>query len=119
MVSAVPSPHLENGGLSPSAQRGKELFFRADVRCAECHPAPLYSDLQCYNVGTRGALDRRDAFDTPTLVELWRTAPYLHDGRSATLTDVFTEQNAKDQHGVTSGLSEQELRDLVEFLLSL
>ena len=59
------------------------------------------------------------AFDTPSLRELWLTAPYLHDGRSPTLEDMLTVFNLDDRHGKTSGLSEAELSALVAFLLAL
>lgn len=68
-----------------------------------------------------GSLGPRDTgiydgtWDTPTLLEGWRTAPYLHDGRCATMRDVFTQE----QHGDVDGLSEEQIKDLVEFLLSL
>mgnify|MGYP005845196605 FL=1 len=113
----VPSPYLQNGELSPAAMRGKAIFERAG--CAECHPAPLYTNLQHYDVGTGSGLDAGKAFDTPTLVEVWRTAPYLHDGRAATMLDVFKKHNNDDKHGNTSGLTDEELADLVEFVLSL
>ena len=118
-LTPMPSPRLVDGALSPAAQRGKDLFFRDDVGCATCHPAPLYTDLRTYDVGTRGPLDRRDDFDTPALVEGWRTAPYLHDGRAVTLVDILTKDNAGDKHGVTSHLSKQEIQDLAAFALSL
>jgi cytochrome c peroxidase len=60
-----------------------------------------------------------DTFDTPTLVELWRTAPYLHDGSATTMREVLTTRNPGDQHGKTSALSAQELDDLCAYLLSL
>ena len=63
-----------------------------------------------YEVGT---------FDTPTLIEAWRTAPYLHDGSAATMRDVLTEANQGDRHGKTSHLNADQLNDLVEYLLSL
>jgi cytochrome c peroxidase len=58
-------------------------------------------------------------YDTPALIEAYRTAPYLHDGRAKTLRDVLTVHNEKGLHGTTSGLTEQELQDLEAFLLSL
>ena len=80
----------------------------------------LFTDLQSCDVGTAGKYDRlRERFDTPTLVEVWRTAPYLHDGSAPSLMDVLTKRNSRDQHGVTSTLSDQELRDLCEYVLSL
>lgn len=117
-LTPVPSPRLVNGALSPAAERGKAIFGRAN--CASCHPEPLFTDLQPYDVGTRGPLDRdTDRFDTPTLIELWRTAPFLHDGSAATLLEVLTVRNAGDTHGKTSDLTPEQLDDLVEYLLSL
>jgi len=85
-----------------------------------CHPAPLYTDLNSYDVGTRNRFDRpSDRFDTPTLVEIWRTAPYLHDGSAASVRDVVTGRNPRDEHGNTSKFSKQELDDLCSYLLSL
>jgi YVTN family beta-propeller protein len=117
-LEPVPSPYLVDGQLSPAALRGKQVFEQAN--CAACHPAPLFTDLQPYDVGTRGPLDRpNDIFDTPTLIELWRTAPFLHDGSAATLREVLTSRNPDDQHGKTKDLNDDQIRDLVEYLLSL
>jgi DNA-binding beta-propeller fold protein YncE len=114
------SPYLEpDGSLSPAATRGKTLFESARLRCTDCHAAPLYTNLKSFNVGTRGPLDRVDGFDTPTLAELWRTAPYLHDGSAATLREVLVEKNPDDKHGVATGLSDAEIEDLIAYLLSL
>jgi len=116
-LQPVPSPHLVDGQLSEAARRGQEVFER--VSCDRCHPAPLYTDQKIHDVGTRGRYDYRDCFDTPTLVESWRTAPYLHDGRYVTIKELLTE----GKHGLTrrrgKKLSEQEIDDLVEFALSL
>ena len=80
-LKPLPSPHLIDGRFSPAAQRGERLFRSKDTRCLQCHPPPLFTNLHSYDVGTRGPLDGpSDTFDTPTLIELWRTAPYLHDG---------------------------------------
>jgi DNA-binding beta-propeller fold protein YncE len=114
------SPYLLNGKLSPEAEKGKRIFESAKTSCATCHPAPLYTDLKSYEVGTGGKLDRdKTTFDCPTLVELWRTPPYLHDGSAATLRDVLTTCNRNDTHGVTSHLSEKDIDALVAFMLSL
>lgn len=116
----VPSPHLVKGKLSAAARRGEKIFRSAETACAVCHPGPLFTDLKSYDVGALGRFDKAsDTFDTPTLVELWRTAPYLHDGSAATLRDVLTTANQNDQHGKTSHLTAAELNDLCEYLLSL
>ncbi|MBI3683143.1 MAG: c-type cytochrome [Acidobacteria bacterium] len=118
-LQPVPSPHLVSGKLSPAAERGKALFMDSKVGCAKCHPPGLYTDLQTYDTGTRAPTDSSPDFDTPTLVEVWRTAPYLHNGSSATLRDVLTIANPHDKHGRTSHLTPTEIDDLVAFLLSL
>lgn len=104
--------------LSSSAKRGQQVFTRTG--CAACHPPPLYTDLHAHDVGTRASFDKpNDEFDTPTLIALWRTAPYLHDGSAATIRDVLTARNPHDQHGSTSHLTAQQITDLCTFLLSL
>ncbi|HOZ48989.1 MAG TPA: cell surface protein [Candidatus Hydrogenedentes bacterium] len=118
-LKPVPSPWIVEGALSAEAQRGRELFFSTVVGCGACHPEPLYTDLQMHDVGTQGALDRQADFDTPQLVEIWRTAPYLHDGRAVTLMEVLTTANTDDRHGRTSHLTDEERHDLEVFLRSL
>jgi mono/diheme cytochrome c family protein len=119
-LKPVPSPRLSKGRLSDQAKRGEKLFKDAKVGCASCHPAGLFTDLQHYDVGTRGKFDKpADRFDTPTLIEGWRTAPYLHDGSAATMRDVLTTKNPNDEHGKTSHLNQHQIADLAEYLLSL
>ena len=119
-LQPVPSPLLVNGQFSDAARRGEKLFKDRQVGCAACHPAGLFTDLQTYDVGTRGHFDKpTDRFDTPTLVEGWRTAPYLHDGSAATMRDVLTTSNPSDKHGKTSQLTPQQIDDLAAYLLSL
>ena len=123
------SPHAKDG-LSAAAQRGREIFFSEKTHCARCHDAPLYTDstpraadqIIRHDVGT-GKDDPSEkmgpAFDTPTLLGVYRTAPYLHHGKAETLRDVLTSANVDDRHGKTSHLSEAQLDDLVEFLKAL
>jgi len=115
--SKVQSRENQEWGLSEAAERGRGVFQRAG--CAACHPPGLFTDLHSHDVGTRRAFDKpTDQFDTPTLVELWRTAPYLHDGSATTVREVLTTRNPRDEHGQTSNLSRQELSDLCAYLLS-
>ncbi len=112
----VPSPHLVDGRLSAAAQRGQKLFESDRVGCAMCHPEPLYTDGLAHNVGTRSPKEQTERFDTPTLIEIWRTAPFLHDGRYTTIEQLLTEGG----HGLgKTKLTEQELADLIAFVLSL
>jgi len=119
-LKPAPSPHLVNGRVSAAARRGERLFQSPGTGCANCHEGELFTDLHAYNVGTQNPFDKDDKeFDTPTLRELWRTAPYLHDGSAATIRDVLSTRNPKNEHGKTSQLTPQQIDDLAEYLLSL
>ncbi len=123
------SPHIvAPGKLTPAAERGKEVFHRKDVGCATCHNGPYFCDsrltapFNLHDVGT-GHDDKSERmgtkYDTPTLLGIYRGAPYLHDGSAPTLRDVLTTANKGDKHGKTSQLKANEIDDVVEFLKSL
>lgn len=109
-------------GLSESAQRGKSLFFSAETKCAQCHSGPYFTDLKMHDVGT-GKSDSTEKlgpeFDTPTVLAVYRSAPYLHHGMANTLEEVLTKWNPEDRHGVTGQLSAEQVSDLVEYLKAL
>jgi len=123
------SPFAKNG-LSESAQRGKKLFFSSETKCATCHAGPMFTDSQPHavadfvrhDVGT-GKDDPSELiepkYDTPTLLGVYRSAPYLHHGKAATLKDLLTTSNPRDEHGVTSLLTESQIEDMVAFLNAL
>jgi YVTN family beta-propeller protein len=123
------SPHIPAPGkLSPQAERGKALFFSEAVGCATCHSGPYYTDssltkpFKLHDVGTGGDDPTEKIgprYDTPTLLGVYRTAPYLHHGKAKALLDVLTTCNKGDKHGKTSHLKPAELDDLVAFLRSL
>jgi cytochrome c peroxidase len=114
------SPHrLPDGELSPKARRGQAIFESPRTRCSFCHSGPLFTDLRLRNVGTGLPPEAEAEFDTPTLIELWRTAPYLHHGGAATLPEVFTRFNPRNRHGATSHLSPEDIDAVAEYLLSL
>ena len=116
----LPSPYLVNGKPSVAAERGQQLFLSRDVGCSTCHRPPLFTDRQLHDVGTIGSYDQpSDRFDTPGLHELWRTAPYLHDGSAAGLSDVLTRHSPGNGPGRASPLTPQQIDDLAAFLLSL
>jgi YVTN family beta-propeller protein len=119
-LEPVRNPNLVNGQLSDAAERGLKLFESPEVGCAQCHPGPLFTDTRAYAVGTEQRPKRRELeFDTPPLVECWRTAPYLHDGSALTVHEVLTGRNQDDRHGKTSHLSREEIDDLAAYVLSL
>jgi YVTN family beta-propeller protein len=120
------SPHAKLG-LSAAAKRGKEIFFSQETRCATCHNGPLFTDStsrlpQKHDVGTGGEDPGEKlgpSYETPTLLGLYRTAPYLHHGQAATLAELLTTSNRGDRHGKTSHLSQVEIEELVAYLKSL
>lgn len=117
-MKPLPSPYLVNGQLSEKANKGKEIFYR--VNCDKCHlPDWYYTDMQMHDVGTENPFDRRRDFDTPTLCEVWRTAPYLHDGRYTTMFQLFKEGKHGQQKGEVDKLTDEEIEALSEYVLSL
>jgi len=115
-LEPVPSPALAEGGLSPAARRGEKLFSQAG--CVGCHTPPTYTNQQKVDVGTGSEEDDSPCYDVPTLVEVWRTAPYLHDGRAAQIIDVLTTCNTAGRHGQVSDLSKGDVNDLVAYVLT-
>jgi len=129
----------EKQAISPSAKRGLALFL-GKARCSSCHFGFNFTDERFHNLGIDWDTGRVDlgrymvskdpkdigAFKTPTLREIARTAPYMHDGRFATLRDVvefYNQGGIKNPHRnplvLVLNLSEQEKSDLVEFLSTL
>lgn len=117
-------------GLNEAAQRGRAVFLSDKTGCVTCHPPPFYTDsrprpaaeIVRHDVGT-GEDDPSEkmgpAFDTPSLLGIYRTAPYLHHGKAKDLLEVLTRHNPDDRHGRTNHLSAEQLADLVHFLLAL
>jgi YVTN family beta-propeller protein len=118
-LQPVPSPYLVSGQLSEAAKRGKALFMSEKIGCAVCHPEPLYTDLMMHDVESKGPYDRRLEFDSPSLNECWRTAPYLHDGRYTTIQQLLKEGKHGRKQGAVEKLTDQEINDIAEFVLSL
>jgi cytochrome c peroxidase len=125
--------------ISESAKRGKKLFFDK-ARCNLCHFGTNFSDEKFHNIGIgwghenldvgrfNVTKDKKDigAFKTPTLREISMTAPYMHDGRFATLEEVVEHYNSGgiknpflDNQIIPLELTESEKRDLVEMLRTL
>lgn len=130
--------------LTPQEKRGKDLFF-GEANCDNCHMAPLFHDHAMRNIGMGGATDEdgglanvtglssdRGKFKTTTLRNIAVTAPYMHDGRFATLEEVvdFYADDVRlndpnlDEHMLPwvmgeIDLDDQERADLVAFMLTL
>ena len=129
----------EEKAISEAAKRGKKLFF-GKARCNLCHFGTNFSDEKFHNIGIGWGGETVDvgryhvthdpqdmaAFKTPTLREISRTAPYMHDGRFATLKQVVDHYNQGgvknpflDNQIIPLNLTEAEKQDLVEMLRSL
>ncbi len=111
------SPQLKNGQLTESASRGKALF-EGEAGCAACHIGETKGqDKLVYANYTQGAETR--GLLIPPLREVWRTAPYLHDGSAATIEDVLTTRNVSGTHGKVKALSGEQVTDISNYVLTI
>jgi hypothetical protein len=92
--------------------RGRALFERQDVGCATCHLGERLTDNNAY------PMFGENMINTPALVGLVVTGPYLHDGSASTLRDVVDMADAGGM-GHTAHLTDSEKQDLVLYLQSL
>lgn len=126
----MPNPYRgPQGEISEAAQRGQQIFEQED-RCIECHASEQFSIAERRDVGLGpgrpediespdGETIYTNEFDVPHLLGVWDSAPYLHDGRAKTLLEIFQDHNPHDEHSTTSDLTDEQLRDLVEYLKTL
>jgi len=125
-------PNLQNnpnGKLTESQLRGKEIFDRTNDnygkeipeadRCVTCHTPPYYTNRKLAYVQTLASTDDSILFDTPHLNDVYASAPYLHDGRAATLEEIWTKYGKNDRHGVVNDMTKIQLNDLIDYLKSL
>ena len=122
----------DQAALSVAAQRGMKLFF-GKANCVACHAGPNFTDNGFHNIGLPGtdegraaiskSLGDKGSFKTPTLREIARTAPYMHDGSLKTLEEVIahyikggTPGPQVDEELFPLKLSTDEAADLVTFL---
>jgi YVTN family beta-propeller protein len=115
-LRAEPNPNLPT--FAAAAKRGKVLFA-GKANCAGCHAPPLFTDNKSYDVGTASKGDPDGRYDTPSLIEAYRTGPYYHDGRAATMKEALTKHDPKGMHGRLKNLTPKEIEDLIAYVLSL
>ncbi|MDO7885766.1 cytochrome-c peroxidase [Hymenobacter cheonanensis] len=134
--------HEAGGELTPQEVNGLVTF---KAKCGSCHATDLFTDERFHNNG----LDRtfpadsgrahitarptdRGLFKVPSLRNVARTAPYMHDGRFATLPQVLAHYDHGVQPSATLdpllrppgsrlgiALSAKEQADLLAFLATL
>jgi len=107
-------PGVPRGRLTTGARRGKAIF-EGKAGCVACHPHPTFTSMEKVDPGLGSGV----LYDVPSLIEVWRTAPYLHNGDALTLRETITDFNWMQKRGRTKDLSEQELDDLLAYLRSL
>jgi cytochrome c peroxidase len=123
--------------ISEAAKRGFVLF-NDKAACADCHQGPSFTDFSFHDIGVAREDDigrarlfptsvkLQHAFKVPTLRDIARRAPYMHDGSLPTLEAVVDEYNTGgiDRPSRSSlihplGLTAAEKRDLITFLNTL
>ena len=127
----------ESNALSEAAKRGLRVFLRRG-QCANCHLVPLFHDHAFYNLGIGMDQDNPDLgrfhvvkiesskgkFKTPTLRDIVKTAPYMHDGSVNTLEEVvelydkggIRNRYLSDEFRRPLRLTKQQKADLVKFM---
>lgn len=130
----------DKAALTESQQNGMNIFFSNKARCDSCHEGINLTNGKFANIGIgmdkpnpdlgRYLVTKREedkgAFKTPTLRDIARTAPYMHDGSLKTLEEVVEHYN---KGGIPNkwlhqdvrklDLTDKEKKDLVEFLKAL
>ncbi|PHN05883.1 hypothetical protein CRP01_14960 [Flavilitoribacter nigricans DSM 23189 = NBRC 102662] len=134
--------------LTASEDRGRRIFFDIEdgvptSECGHCHVEPLFSGLEYFNNGLDEVYDPKNfpdagkggisgrvgemgSFRTPSLRNVALTAPYMHDGRFATLEEVMDHyvsggKYSENVHPNVRRLdfSERDKADLIAFLQTL
>jgi mono/diheme cytochrome c family protein len=122
---AIPAPKPPAGSFDAAAAAAGKSVFNGKARCATCHVPPLYTEPgNNLHAPDEIGVDSFQADRSPT--HMYRTAPlaglwshqkggFYHDGRFATLDDVINHYDTF----LKLGLTQEEKKDLVEFLKSL
>jgi len=130
----------DKSALTPGQQQGMEIFFSNKARCDSCHEGINLTNGKFANIGIgmakpnpdlgRFAITKREedrgAFKTPTLRDIARTGPYMHDGSLKTLEEVVehyskggTPNKWLHQDVRKLDLTPTEKKNLVDFLKAL
>lgn len=130
LLDFPPAPKLDiYGKLDPAKASRQELrgerLFHGKARCAECHPAPYYTDNLMHDLQAERFFEeqmvngRKASVDGPIktfpLRGIKESPPYMHDGRLLTLADTVEFFNLIQGLKLTS----QEKEDLAAFMLCL
>ena len=122
---AIPAPKPPSGSFDAVAAERGRILFGGQANCTQCHVPPTFTE-PGWNMHTPAEIGIDDFQAKRSPDEHYRTSPlkglwthqkggFYHDGRFATLLDVVNHYNSFKQ----LNLSEQQKRDLVEYLKSL
>lgn len=127
LASTTPADNpLKDSTPADVVARGRSVFEKA--ACNSCHSGEAFTDNKFADVGTfvksGTVLDNQQllphgGLNNPSLLNVARTAPYLHDGSAATLKARILQGKNGNQHGLTAQLSDAEVDDLVAYLKTL
>ena len=112
-----PNPYrAPDGTLTAEAKRG-EVLFVGKAGCGSCHGGPKHGGTGLASwVGTTPANQK---LDVPHLTGVYDSAPYLHDGRAATLEEIFSKYNGAKKHGNAHLLTPAELAAVIRYVREL
>lgn len=130
----------DSSALNSAEKRGLELFTSSALNCVSCHQFPMTTDFSFQNNGlyadyssdlgrarvTNNLMEHEGQFKVATLRNIALTAPYMHDGSLATLSEVIDHYaSGGSQHPLKSDLikgfsiSAADKAALITFLESL
>ncbi|WP_223642674.1 c-type cytochrome [Corallococcus sp. EGB] len=126
-IDAIPAPDNAFKGEPLTAQQAHGAALFAQAKCDTCHSGAAFTNNTNVDVGTfvrSGVLQDavaviRSGLNTPSLLGVGRTAPYLHDGSAPTLKARLMKGRETNLHGMTSTLSDADMDDLVAYLETL
>ena len=117
----LPVAHLEPATDASLAQQKRGLTVFIQARCSQCHSFPAFTNLSqhpAHRIFPEFPESNLE-LDTPSLLAVKHSPPYLFDGRAHTLEDVLGPEFKGTQHGMLENLSSSEKVDLIAFLESL
>ena len=103
---------IKNDYSIDAVDPGIKIFVRE--KCGSCHAPPTFTSPKTYDVGLVDEVGGKK-FNPPSLRGVSQGGPYFHDGRAATLEDVF----GKVRHELRAPLPPEEFGDLVHYLRGL
>ncbi len=112
----------EEAALTPAQIRGWDVF-QNKAKCIQCHQGPNFSDSEFHTTGLAGI---KNKVRTPTLRDVTRKKSFMHNGEFGSIEDAVNHfadgghaKALRDPLLRPAGLSEQDKKDLIEFLKAL